>query len=312
MAFELPKLNYAYDALEPHIDARTMEIHHSKHHNGYTTKLNAAIEGTALENESIESILGNLDMSNGAVRNNGGGFYSRELYIHEARMHGADIQLPCINTSENETIIRGKTIYLGLNFIKELEYHTVHEVLMDRQKKGAFLSVDDFVKRVSISLDQLSLLIRIGAFRFTGKDKKALLWHAYFLLGNTGKSQNKPSLFDPPVKKYKLPEIEHEAIEDVYDEVELLGFPLESPFNLLSEKRNDCVPASKLPLHINKVVLVMGYLVATKHTSTSKGDRMYFGTFLDEDGSLLIQCIFRLWLKSFPLRAKASTSCGER
>mgnify|MGYP001083343643 CR=1 FL=1 len=80
MAFELPKLNYAYDALEPHIDARTMEIHHSKHHNGYTTKLNAAIEETALENESIESILENLDMSNGAVRNNGGGFYNHSLF----------------------------------------------------------------------------------------------------------------------------------------------------------------------------------------------------------------------------------------
>ena len=80
MAFELPKLNYAYDALEPHIDARTMEIHHSKHHNGYTTKLNAAVEGTALENESIKSILENLDMSNGAVRNNGGGFYNHSLF----------------------------------------------------------------------------------------------------------------------------------------------------------------------------------------------------------------------------------------
>jgi len=80
MAFELPKLNYAYDALEPHIYARTMEIHHSKHHNGYTTKLNAAIEGTALENESIESILEDLDMSNGAVRNNGGGFYNHSLF----------------------------------------------------------------------------------------------------------------------------------------------------------------------------------------------------------------------------------------
>ena len=80
MAFELPKLNYAYDALEPQIDARTMEIHHSKHHNGYTTKLNAAIEGTALENESIESILEDLDMSNGAVRNNGGGFYNHSLF----------------------------------------------------------------------------------------------------------------------------------------------------------------------------------------------------------------------------------------
>ncbi len=80
MAFELPKLNYAYDALEPNIDARTMEIHHSKHHNGYTTKLNAAISGTALENESIESILSSLDMSNKAVRNNGGGFYNHSLF----------------------------------------------------------------------------------------------------------------------------------------------------------------------------------------------------------------------------------------
>ena len=80
MAFELPKLPYAYDALEPHIDARTMEIHHTKHHNGYTTKLNAAIEGTDLNGKSIEEILKNLDMSNGAVRNNGGGFYNHKLF----------------------------------------------------------------------------------------------------------------------------------------------------------------------------------------------------------------------------------------
>ena len=80
MAFELPKLQYAYDALEPNIDARTMEIHHSKHHAGYTNKLNAAIEGTSLEGQSIEDILTNLDMSNGAVRNNGGGFYNHSLF----------------------------------------------------------------------------------------------------------------------------------------------------------------------------------------------------------------------------------------
>ena len=80
MAFELPELGYAYDALEPNIDARTMEIHHSKHHNGYTTKLNGAISGSDLEGNSIEEILGNLDMSNGAVRNNGGGFYNHSLF----------------------------------------------------------------------------------------------------------------------------------------------------------------------------------------------------------------------------------------
>ncbi|MDC6365253.1 MULTISPECIES: superoxide dismutase [Flavobacteriaceae] len=80
MAFELPKLPYAYDALEPHIDARTMEIHHTKHHNGYTTKLNGAIAGTDLEGKDIMDILTNLDMSNGAVRNNGGGFYNHSLF----------------------------------------------------------------------------------------------------------------------------------------------------------------------------------------------------------------------------------------
>jgi len=80
MAFKLPELGYAYDALEPNIDARTMEIHHTKHHNGYTTKLNNAIAGTDLEGKSIEDILANLDMNNAAVRNNGGGFYNHSLF----------------------------------------------------------------------------------------------------------------------------------------------------------------------------------------------------------------------------------------
>jgi Fe-Mn family superoxide dismutase len=80
MAFELPQLPYAYDALEPHIDARTMEIHHSKHHNAYTTNLNAAVAGTDMEGKTIENILINLDMKNAAVRNNGGGFFNHNLY----------------------------------------------------------------------------------------------------------------------------------------------------------------------------------------------------------------------------------------
>jgi Fe-Mn family superoxide dismutase len=80
MSFELPKLKYAFDALEPHIDAKTMEIHHDKHHAGYTKKLNSAIEGTDMEGKNIENILQNLDMSNKAVRNNGGGFYNHSLF----------------------------------------------------------------------------------------------------------------------------------------------------------------------------------------------------------------------------------------
>lgn len=80
MSFNLPDLPYAHDALEPHIDARTMEIHHGKHHSGYTSKLNAAIEGTELENQSIEEILSGISKHSGGVRNNGGGFYNHSLF----------------------------------------------------------------------------------------------------------------------------------------------------------------------------------------------------------------------------------------
>ena len=80
MAFELPQLSYAHNALEPNIDQRTMEIHHGKHHQGYTNNLNAAIEGTEMEGKNIEEILQNLDMNNKAVRNNGGGFYNHSLF----------------------------------------------------------------------------------------------------------------------------------------------------------------------------------------------------------------------------------------
>ena len=80
MAFELPQLPYAKDALEPHIDAKTMEIHHGKHHSGYTTKLNGALEGSGKESDTIETILENLDMNNAALRNNGGGYYNHCLF----------------------------------------------------------------------------------------------------------------------------------------------------------------------------------------------------------------------------------------
>jgi len=80
MAFELPPLKYSFDALEPHIDAKTMEVHHDKHHAGYTQKLNDAIAGTEHEGKNIENILENLDKSNKAVRNNGGGYYNHNLF----------------------------------------------------------------------------------------------------------------------------------------------------------------------------------------------------------------------------------------
>ena len=93
MAFELPQLDYNHDALEPHIDARTMEIHHGKHHAGYTAKLNAAIEGTDKENKSIKELMLTMDMSNGALRNNGGGYFNHCLFWKECHQMVEEILL---------------------------------------------------------------------------------------------------------------------------------------------------------------------------------------------------------------------------
>jgi len=103
MAFKLPQLPYAYDALEPYVDARTMEIHHTKHHNGYTTKLNAAIEGTPLATSSIEEILAKLDMSNMAVRNNGGGFYNHSLFWEVMGANGGGVPVGELASAINDS-----------------------------------------------------------------------------------------------------------------------------------------------------------------------------------------------------------------
>ena len=91
MAFELPSLNYSFDALEPHIDTKTMQIHHGKHHAGYTNNLNNAIKGTDLETMSIEAILAELDLNNNAVRNNGGGFFNHSLFWNVMGPNGGGV-----------------------------------------------------------------------------------------------------------------------------------------------------------------------------------------------------------------------------
>jgi Fe-Mn family superoxide dismutase len=103
MAFELPSLNYSFDALEPHIDTKTMQIHHGKHHAGYTNNLNNAIKGTDLETMSIETILAELDLNNATVRNNGGGFFNHSLFWNVISPSGGGVPsgdlASAINTS---------------------------------------------------------------------------------------------------------------------------------------------------------------------------------------------------------------------
>jgi DNA polymerase-3 subunit alpha len=170
-----------------------------------------------------------------ATVNNGGGYYSAELYLHEARLHGGVVMSPCVNRSDALTTIVGKTIFLGFGLMKDLETVTIQELLHERQRHGPFHDLNDFVSRVAISLEQLSLLVRIGAFRFTGKSKKAVLWEAHFLLGDSKKTHPAPRLFDNPPKTFTLPQLYHYDLQDAFDELEILGFALCSPYELLRE-----------------------------------------------------------------------------
>ncbi|HAD97343.1 MAG TPA: DNA polymerase III subunit alpha [Cryomorphaceae bacterium] len=224
-----------------------------------------------------------------ATINNGGGFYRTEVYINEARLHGAIIEPPCINHSSWETTLKGKHVFLGINLLHELETRVAESFLQNRERYGPFEDLQNFVDRVEISLEQLILLIRIHAFRFTGKDKKELLWEAHFLLGNARKSAPVSDLFRVKAPSYALPELEHEAHEDAYDEIELLGFPLSSPFDLIAGKPENIIMAHDLPHYVGKNVRMLGYLVHTKNLTTrEKNSRhMQFGTFLDECGNFI-------------------------
>lgn len=239
-----------------------------------------------------------------ATMNNGGGFYSVELYAHEAFMNGGDIQAPCVNQSEYLCTIYGKTIFMGLGFIGEMDKNTVEAILSERRENGVFMSFDHFLKRVQISLDQLRLLVRMDAFRFTGFSKKELLWEAHFRLGQEKKTKPVKMLFDPEVKKFKIPALSYDVLEDAFDQIELLGFPLCNPFDLLKTVAEGEVMVREMEQYKNKQVKMVGYLIHIKNTNTAGGKRMQFGTWLDREGYFLDTTHFPPMAAKYPFRGK--------
>ncbi len=239
-----------------------------------------------------------------ATINNGGGFYRVELYVHEARMHGAEILPPCVNESDAYTKIYGKDIYLGFSLVKDLEDRVVERLIHERAVSGGFKDLDDFVNRIEISLEQLSILIRVGGFRFMGINKKELMWKAHFLLGNSKKSSPSPTLFSVDYKQFKLPKLSFSLMEDAFDEMELIGFPLVNPFSLVDGEFKSTLCVKDLKRHTDKVVTIMGYLIAIKNTNTSKGSRMNFGTFIDLNGQFIDTVHFPPSAAKWPFRGR--------
>ena len=239
-----------------------------------------------------------------ATINNFGGFYRTELYVHEARLHGATIEPPCVNHSGAETVLYDTMVYLGFGLVRELEHKVIENLLRSRSQDGPYKSLIDFVKRVNISVEQISLLIRIGAFRFTAKPKKELLWEAHFLLGHAPQKVPTKRLFEANTKEYKLPPLYSTQLEDAFDEMELLGFPLCDPYDLLEEQPSEEVLSKDIPKLKGKQATVVGYLITVKKTKTARGDAMYFGTFIDREGQWLDTVHFPPVAAKYPFRGR--------
>lgn len=240
-----------------------------------------------------------------AVINNGGGFYHVDTYIHEARMLGATIESPCVNHSRYESIIRGSTIYLGFGLVKDLDTASINRLVEEREAGGPYLDFADFVERTGLSLEQVKLLIRCAALRFSGQTKPALLWHAHFMLAKHDTAYRPPQLFRSPQTTHTLPELDQSSLSDAYDDMELLGFPLCSPFTLAADPPNHtCIQALTLAAHVGKQVTMRGYLVSIKLTRTVKGEPMYFGTFLDDEGHFIDTVHFPPVAVRYPFRGR--------
>ncbi|MBC8486822.1 MAG: DNA polymerase III subunit alpha [Bacteroidetes bacterium] len=239
-----------------------------------------------------------------AVINNFGGFYHTWVYFNEAKRQGAVINLPSVNHSNYLTRIIGKDIYIGFIHIANLENKIGQKIQLERQQNGEYKELEDFINRVSIGVEQLIILIRSDAFRFTGKQKAELLWEAHLYL-NKGKPRPPDSLFYTSPKKYKLPQLEQSKLEDAYDEIEFIGFPVTMTyFDLLKTSFRGEILAKDMIKYIGKKVRMVGHLVTIKYVRTVKKEWMHFGTFLDCTGEFFDTVHFPNSLKYYPFKGK--------
>jgi len=237
-----------------------------------------------------------------AVINNQGGFYRTEVYVHEARMSGAKIHNPCVNKSEIETTLYGKNVYLGFMHLQGLQTEVAHNIVLERQEHGEYVSLEEFIYRVPIGIEGIQLLIYIGAFRFTGKTKNELLVTARRIMLRFSPKSIGPMLFPYAVQQYELPMLLRSPYEDAFDEIELLGFPVSvTPFNLLKTSYRGDVKACDLVQHHKRQVKMLAYLVSRKHVPTKMG-AMYFGTWIDANGEFFDTAHFTGSLKEYPFK----------
>ncbi|MEO6522960.1 MAG: DNA polymerase III subunit alpha [Mucilaginibacter sp.] len=238
-----------------------------------------------------------------AVLNNYGGFYNRALYVHELQKSGANVHLPCVNRSDGIVNIIGSDVYLGFVGVHGLTDNFITSIPEERQENGLYLSLEDLVKRTGLGLEQAIILIRVGALRFTGKNKKELLWEVHLLMGAKVKVTNDNELFKLEAKNYSLPVLVNTDLENAYHELEILGFSLSiSMFDLLETDYRGELSANDLINHIGQMVRMVGLYVCEKTVHTKTGKNMWFGTFLDAEGNFFDTVHFPNSTPAYPFR----------
>lgn len=237
-----------------------------------------------------------------ATVNNGGGFYRVELYLNEARQCGGIVHAPCINHSGALTILYGRDIYIGFVFIADMHEKLAVQIEEERARNGNFESLTDFVERMPVTLDDIENLIRIDAFRFTGESKRKLIWQAHMLLGKGRNEPRSEQLFRVPTREYEIPDLTSTPLEDLFDQMEILGFPLGDPWLLLQEPSTVTTLAADIPENLGNPITIQGYLMHIKNTRTSDGKHMHFGTFLDRQGQWIDTVHFPPVARQFPFR----------
>jgi error-prone DNA polymerase len=240
-----------------------------------------------------------------AVINNFGGFYQSWVYFNEAKRYGASIALPCINNGQFKTSIVENVIYIGLIHVASLENNLAQQIIAERNQNGPYKNLEDFIDRISPGTEQLTILIRIDAFRFTGISKVQLLWQAKLLRAKTPLVSAENTLFSVKRKQFEIPQLTQSKLEDAYDEMELIDFPVSiSAFDMLQTKFRGEIMARQMMKHVGKKLRMLGNLVTIKYVWTSKREIMHFGSFLDDQGEFFETVHFPSTLKEYPFKGR--------
>ena len=258
-----------------------------------------------------------------AVINNFGGFYPTWVYFNELRRQGGIIHLPCVNMSEYLTTLHGKVAYIGFVHLQGLEAEFAQNIVNERLANGKYRGLADFMERLHPKIEQMVILVRSGAFAFTGKSKPALLWEAHAYNGKMSSYRNKfhgmrglvqetqfrfsHNSFGTQILDYQLPEMNTRPLEDAYDEIELFGFPVTMTwFDMLKTRFRGEIMAKEMLQHVGNQYRMLGHLVSLKYVKTSKGDLMHFANFLDANGDVFDATVFPNVLKMYPFQGNGT------